>query len=186
LFCAYALYPGFVLLGRHLLFALPAITVLLIVGLSRGSRRGQIAAALAIWVVGSIAFAGFFLDPRYAKDDFRAAARIVNECRFEPGQIVFLASERGFTYYGVQGLYGLRGRTNHFQPEDPGSGDIQAGINFLRAKGVEPAVIIVDISRYDRAGYVDQEAHQNPLLHRLDLASLTMLSTVSLDGCASR
>ncbi len=184
LFCVYAVYPGFLLLGRHLVFLIPATALLLIVGLSRASKRAQLASAAVVWIVGSIAFAGFLFDPRYAKDDFRAAARIVSDCGFRSDQIVLLASERGFTYYGVQGLYGLQGRSNHFQAEDPGSADIQAGLSFLRAQGADPAVIIVDISRFDRDGNVDNELRRNTSLHRLDLASLTMVSTVPLDGCA--
>ena len=186
LFCAYAVYPGFLLLGRHLVFLLPAAALLTIVGLSRISKRGQIVSVAVVWIVGSIAFAGFLFDPRYAKDDFRAAARIVSECQLRSDQIVLLSSEPGFSYYGVQGLYGLRGRPNHFSADDPGSGDIQAGLDFLRAKGADPAVIIVDTSRYDRNGYVDAELRRNTGLHRLDLASLTMVSTVPLDGCALR
>ena len=186
LFCAYAIYPGFVLLGRHIVFVLPATALLAVVGLSRLSRRGQLAAAGAVWMVGAVAFGGFLFDSRYAKDDFRAAARIVSDCGFRSDQIVLLASERGFTYYGVQGLYGLQGRSNHFQAEDPGSGDIQAGLSFLQAKGADPAVIIVDTSRFDRNAYVDSELRRDPGLHRLDLASLTMVSTVPLDRCAVR
>ena len=46
-----------------------------------------------------------------------------------------------------------------------------------------PAVLVVDTSRFDQQGTLDDELGQAPRFYRLNLPSLTVLSTVPLDRC---
>jgi hypothetical protein len=175
-FCAYALYPGFLLLGRHLLFAFPSVVLLLGLGLSRSPRRLQLAAGLFIWCLGAVSFAGFASDGRYAKEDFRSVARVVGACQFQPQQLFLLSYEPGFAYYGIPGYQGVLGEM----------ADISGAISFLRSAGSQPAMVVVDSSRFDPRGTIEAEVRSVMPLNRRDVPSLTMLSTLPLDNCVRR
>jgi hypothetical protein len=183
-FCAYSVYPGFLLLGRHLLFVTPALFLMIAVGLSRTGARTRASALLVVWLIAAIGLGGILFDVRYAKDDFRAVAQVIEQCRFDAANVVLLASERGFSYYGVGGDYALRGRGNSFHADDPNSGDLQSAMGFMRQRQSDRALLVVDLSRYDRSGYIESEASRAPVLYRREVPSLTMFSTVALDGCA--
>lgn len=167
LFGLYAVATGFPLLGRHLLFALPALAIILVLGLSRSSRHTAFAAVLLVWIAGTVSFAGMAFDERYAKEDFRTVARVVSECQLRPEEIFYVAYPPGFEYYGVAGT-----RTS-----------ISQGLASLRSMVGKRAVLVVDTSRFDPQGTLDNEAQRTLGLYRLDVPSLTVLSTVPLDRC---
>jgi hypothetical protein len=167
LFALYALATGFPLLGRHLLFALPALAIILVLGLSRSSRHTAFAAVLLVWIAGTLCLAGLAFDERYAKEDFRTVARIVSRCQLRPDEIFYVAYPSGFEYYGVAGTPTSLGR----------------GLELLRSTNGGRAALVVDTSRFDPQGTLDEETQRGLGLYRLDVPSLTMLSTVPLDRC---
>lgn len=167
LFGLYAVATGFPLLGRHLIFALPALVITLVLGLSRSSRYTAFAAVLLVWIAGTLCFAGLFSDERYAKEDFRTVARVVSQCQLRPDEIFYVAYASGFEYYGVVGT-----RTS-----------LSRGLELLRSMNGSRAALVVDTSRFDPQGTLDEETQRALGLYRLDVPSLTMLSTVPLDRC---
>jgi hypothetical protein len=169
-FCTYAIYPGFLMNGRHIVFGLPPLAVLVMFGLSRTPRATKLAALTIVWALGAVAFLGFAFDERYAKEDFRSAARIVSSCQLRPENTFLDHFPPGFQYYGVAGRYG----------------PVEDGLAFLRARRGEPAVLIVDTSRFDADGLVAAAQRRPDAFYRVDLPSLTLLSTVPLDGCSPR
>jgi hypothetical protein len=181
---AYSIVPGFLLLGRHVIFVIPAVVLLVTLGVRNLSQRARVWSVLVMTLVGALSLLGILADARYAKDDFRSISQVVARCGFSPDRTVLLASERGFSYYGVAGLYLLRDRGDSFQQSDPGSGDVQDGLAFLRLHQSQPVLLVVDVSRYDHNGYVEREAQKPPQLYRRDVAGLTMLATVDIRSCA--
>jgi hypothetical protein len=83
-----------------------------------------------------------------------------------PDEIFYVAYPSGFEYYGVVGT-----RTSLGQ-----------GLGLLRSMDGGRTALVVDASRFDPQGALD-EAQRALSLYRLDVPSLTVLSTVPLDRC---
>ncbi len=83
---------------RYLLAIFPAFAAILGAGWSRPGRAPRLSAAAA-GLLALFALGNHYFDPRYAKEDLRAAARTVLE-REEPGDsVVVIYSYRPFQYY---------------------------------------------------------------------------------------
>lgn len=185
-FGVYAALHGLPILGRHLLFALPALYLLAVVGLAHADTRRRRVATVLVWLTGAIAMAGFAFGARYAKDDYRGVARVLHSCGITPANtfVVDAVPLWGFDYYGVSAR----------------TGTVQEGIQFVQATGVEPRVLVVNLGRLNE-GPVQQYSFPTGApkltataltvlagggLHRLDLPGLIVLADTSLRRCGHR
>lgn len=168
LFCGYALYPGFLLNGRHIIFVVPPLVTLAALGLSRAGRRRQGVALLALWAVGALSLGGLLLDARYAKEDFRSAAAIIQRCAIPPQNTFLVDYPYGFEFYGIAGQQLA----------------LDEALARLEQQRPAPTVLVVDTSRFDPTGLVAAAVQRDPTLSRWEVPSLTLVATIPLEPCA--
>jgi hypothetical protein len=124
----------------------------LVRSLSRASRRTAFAAALLVWIAGTLSVAGLAFDRRYAKEGFRTVARIVSECQLKPEEVFYVAYPSGFECYGVVGS-----RTSLAQ-----------GLESVRSIASQRGALVVDTSRFDPQGTLDEDTERALGLYRLE------------------
>jgi 4-amino-4-deoxy-L-arabinose transferase-like glycosyltransferase len=84
---------------RYLMVAYPAFLLTLAAGVAALPRRPRAVAAAALGAVWLLALHHHYFDPRYAKEDYRAAGALVRE-RGVPGeQVVAVHSDEAMRYY---------------------------------------------------------------------------------------
>lgn len=183
-FGLYAARRGLPVLGRHLLFALPALAVLTVLGLGYAGRRPCRIAALVVWLTGLMALVGFAFGARYAKDDYRDVARMLQACYITPANsfVVDAVPLWGFEYYGVQAQ----------------TGTLSEGLQFVHTAAGGSRVLVVNMGRLNE-GPVQQYSFPTGApsltaaaladlaggssLHRLTLPGMAVLSQQSLQAC---
>jgi hypothetical protein len=166
-FSALALARGFPLLGRHLLFLLPAVVVVVTVGMARRPARDRVVLAVGVLATGFVAVGGIALGERYEKDDYREAASIIESCGWGPADVAVVTPINGLIYYDPR-----------FSDVDevklgPALDDLSAG---------EVEALVVDTANVDRGGAITDDVAAEDGWHVSDLAVLRFVTRVPLAG----
>lgn len=168
-FAGYSILADLPLLGRHLLFVVPSVVLLLTVGLGSSSPRSIATTTAVLWLVGLVALGGIGLSHRYDKEDFRGVVDILARCGLAPQDVAVAAPVDGLRYYDA---------TFSTAPEL----DVGRAMSLLTSGAKEAAV--VDTNHFDPKGALSTDVARQAGLQAITITDFRIISHRSLDACS--